>query len=71
MAAEKLVAVVVKESSVAVAELSVAVEKESSVVVVAVAAATIVAMAVEGSCDCCLLYRIYYFIVVDILFYCN
>ena len=34
-------------------------------------AATAVAVAVEGGCDCCLLYRIYYFIVVDILFYCN
>ena len=42
--------------------------KESS----ATAAAVVVAMAVavECGCDCCLLYRIY-FIVVDILFYCN
>ena len=54
-----------KESSVAVAVM--VVEKES----VAAAAATVVAMAVEGGCDYCLLYRIYYFIVVDILFYCN
>ena len=39
--------------------------KELSVV------ATAVAVAVEGGCDCCLLFKIYYFIVVDILFYCN
>ena len=45
-----------KELSVAVAAM--AVEKES------VAAATAVAMVVEGGCDCCLLYRIYYFIVL-------
>ena len=29
-----------------------------------------VTLAVVGGCDCCLLYRIYYFIVMDILFYC-
>ena len=45
--------------------------KELSLVAVAVAAAAAVTVAVEGGCDCCLLYRIYYFIVVDILFYCN
>ena len=50
-----------KESSVA------AVEKKSSVA----AAAAAVAVAVEGGCGCYLLYKIYYFIVVDILFYCN
>ena len=50
--------------AVAAAMTTAAVEKKSS----AVAAA---AMAVEGGCDCYLLYRIYYFIVVDILFYCN
>ena len=43
-----------------------AVEKELSA-----AAATAVAVAVEGGCDCYLLYRIYYFIIVDILFYCD
>ena len=41
------------------------------VVVAVVAAAVAVTVAVEGGCDFCLLYRIYYFIVVDILFYCN
>ena len=30
-----------------------------------------IAVAVAGGCGCCLLYKIYYFIVVDILFYCN
>ena len=35
------------------------------------AVATAVTVAVEGGCDCCLLYRIYYFIVMDILFYCD
>ena len=40
-------------------------------VAVAVAMAATTAVAVEGGCGCCLLYRIYYFIVVDILFYCN
>ena len=44
---------------------TVAAVKELSSVAVAVT------VAVEGGCDCCLLYRIYYFIVVDILFYCN
>ena len=38
---------------------------------VAVAVMVAVMVAVEGGCDCCLLYRIYYFIVMDILFYCN
>ena len=37
----------------------------------AVAVAVAVIVAVEGGCDCCLLYRIYYFIVMDILFYCD
>ena len=37
----------------------------------AAAAAVAVAVAVASGCDCCLLYRIYYFIVVDILFFCN
>ena len=55
-AAEESVAAAVKEAEAVEA----AVEKESSV-----------AVAVEGGCDYCLLYRIYYFIVVDILFYCN
>ena len=50
--------------AVAVAEVATAVEKESAV-------AAVMAVAVEGGCDCCLLYRIYYFIVVDILFYCD
>ena len=35
------------------------------------AAAAAVRVAVAGGCDCCLLYRIYYFIVIDILFYCD
>ena len=46
--------------------MSKAIMKES--VAVAVAAT---AVAVEGGCGCCLLYRVYYFIVVNILFYCN
>ena len=37
----------------------------------AAAAVVAVTVAVEGGCDFCLLYRIYYFIVADILFYCN
>ena len=37
----------------------------------ATAAVVAVTVAVEGGCDFCLLYRIYYFIVADILFYCN
>ena len=36
-----------------------------------VAAVGAVTVAVEGGCDFCLLYRIYYIIVVNILFYCN
>ena len=43
--------------------------QEFSTTVAATAMAVVVA--VEGGCDCCLLYRIYYFIVMDILFYCN
>ena len=42
--------------------------KESSVAMVTATAAMVVA--VEGGCDCYLLYRIYYFIVMFILFYC-
>ena len=38
---------------------------------VAAAAVAVVTVAVEGGCDCYLLYRIYYFIIVNILFYCN
>ena len=43
--------------------------KESSVAMVT--ATTAMVVAVEGGCDCYLLYRIYYFIIVDILFYCD
>ena len=34
-------------------------------------AAVAVAVAVTSGCDCCLLWWIYYFIVVNILFYCD
>ena len=44
---------------------------KNGVLAVAMATATTVTVAVASGCDCCLLYRIYYFIVVDILFYCN
>ena len=37
----------------------------------AAAVAAAVAVAVEGGCGCYLLYKIYYFIVMDILFYCD
>ena len=43
----------------------------AAAVTVAEAATAAVTMAVEVGCDCCLLYRIYYFIVMDILFYCD
>ena len=58
-------------AAVAAEDSVVATAVKESLMAVATVAAMAVAVAVEGGCDCCLLYRIYYFIVVDILFYCN
>ena len=62
----------VGKNSVAVAVAAAAAEESVAVAVKeSLVAAAVVAVAVEGGCDCYLLYRIYYFIVVDILFYCD
>ena len=68
-----MVALAVEESVVAAVVatvvIAVAVAMEE-LVVVAMVAAVVAAIAIAGDYDCCLLYWIYYFIVVDILFYC-
>ena len=55
--------------------MSKAIMKESVAVAVGVKVSSVAvaatAVAVKGGCGCCLLYRVYYFIVVNILFYCN
>ena len=60
----------VDKNSAAAMEESVAVAVKESLVAAGAVAVAATAVAVEGGYDCCLLYMIYYFIVVDILFYC-
>ena len=61
----------VKESMAVAVEKSAAVAEEKSTAVAAAAATVAVAVAVTSCFDCCLLWWIYYFIVVNILFYCD